>query len=137
MPPFSAPPEISEQSGPQAAALDDPEALASELRQRFRSLGLTFVLSQMSEDAQEPQAAQEPSAAELAEQKELIEKVSRALAHLPPQESELIRMHYHEGLSLTDCGARLGLHKSWISRLHARAIESLKKLLESPLPDTG
>ena len=126
--------EISENMGGQAGGSDDPEELASQLKQQFRNLGVAFLLSRSSDDDTGPEGVDETSAAERAEHKEQMDRVRELSARLPEQEAALVRLHYFEGLSLTDTAARLGLHKSWVSRLHVRAIEALRKLLETPQP---
>jgi RNA polymerase sigma factor for flagellar operon FliA len=58
---------------------------------------------------------------------ELREHFDRMLNDLPHQEAELIRRHYFDGERFDLVSARLGLSKSWGSRLHRRAIERLGK----------
>ncbi|MEK6607882.1 MAG: sigma-70 family RNA polymerase sigma factor [Myxococcota bacterium] len=52
-----------------------------------------------------------------------------ALAKLPPREREVLRLHYVEDESLQQIGRRLGLSRSWASRLHARAIRLLRSAI--------
>ena len=49
---------------------------------------------------------------------------------LPKQESELVRATYFEGLTLQEAGQRLGISKSWATRLHARALERLARSIK-------
>lgn len=54
---------------------------------------------------------------------------------LPEQARELIRWTYFEGLSLKEAGARIGISKSWASRLHDRTLRQLAlNLREHGLP---
>lgn len=53
-----------------------------------------------------------------------------ALARLPERERLLLAAHYGDGKTLLDAGAEQGLSKSWASRLHARAIDRLRDLLD-------
>jgi RNA polymerase sigma factor for flagellar operon FliA len=71
-----------------------------------------------------------PSTEDKAVLKQLGGRVRQALATLPDKERHFIEKHYFEDKTLTDAGAELGLSKSWASRLHARAIELLRKALE-------
>jgi RNA polymerase sigma factor for flagellar operon FliA len=57
------------------------------------------------------------------------ESVREALESLPEKERHFLVKHYFEGKSLLQAGEELGLSKSWASRLHARAIDRLKKRL--------
>ena len=70
------------------------------------------------------------------EQKQSIEQLStseaRQLWELVLQDVDektrsLIELHYHEGMTLQDAGAELGISKSWASRLHIKFIETLRR----------
>lgn len=56
-------------------------------------------------------------------------RVRAVLPRLPEKERHFIEKHYFEGKNLLEAGAELGLSKSWASRLHARALELLRKEL--------
>jgi RNA polymerase sigma factor FliA len=62
---------------------------------------------------------------------ELVTKVRAIVATLPDRERALVERHYFEGQTLDAAAASLGLSKSWGSRLHARAIESIARELKS------
>jgi RNA polymerase sigma factor for flagellar operon FliA len=57
------------------------------------------------------------------------DRVRQVLPRLPEKERHFIEKHYFEGKSLLEAGSELGLSKSWASRLHARALELLRKQL--------
>jgi RNA polymerase sigma factor for flagellar operon FliA len=57
-------------------------------------------------------------------------QVKAQVSKLPFKERRLLELHYFEGKSLSDAGAELGMKRSWASRLHARAIVSLRGSLE-------
>ena len=59
------------------------------------------------------------------EQKILLTQIEQILSEHPGAEREIVRLHYFEDLSLDEIGVRLGLHKSWVSRLLARVVASL------------
>jgi len=42
-----------------------------------------------------------------------------------------LQLHYFEDMNLEVAGAKMGLSKSWVSRLHARAVDRLRKVLEA------
>ena len=69
-----------------------------------------------------------PSA--IAIDKEISRILHQLVNSLPQQESELIRAAYFEGLTLQEAGQRLGISKSWATRLHARALERLARSLK-------
>jgi len=59
--------------------------------------------------------------------------VREALARLPEQECTLLTMYYFKEMSLQEVGDALGLSKSWTSRLHAKAVEKLSRILRELL----
>lgn len=50
-----------------------------------------------------------------------------AIGTLPEKEKQLIMMYYFQNRTLEEVGVKLGLSKSWTSRLHARALSLLFK----------
>ena len=64
------------------------------------------------------------------EQHDLLESVKRVLDEIEPEESELLKKIYFKNLSMTELAAQMGVTKSWISRLHARAIKHLQAALK-------
>jgi RNA polymerase sigma factor FliA len=65
----------------------------------------------------------------LVSEMELLTRVRAIVARLPDRERTLIERHYFGGETLDAAAASLGLSKSWGSRLHARAIESIAREL--------
>ncbi len=61
---------------------------------------------------------------------EMLARVKQIVAELPEQERTIVERHYFGGEQLDEAAASLGLSKSWGSRLHARAIESIAKALK-------
>jgi RNA polymerase sigma factor for flagellar operon FliA len=60
---------------------------------------------------------------------QLMARVKAIVAALPDQERALVERHYFAGQTLDQAAASIGLSKSWGSRLHARAIESIGREL--------
>jgi RNA polymerase sigma factor for flagellar operon FliA len=58
-------------------------------------------------------------------------RARRGLEKLPERERRLLQLHYFEDRNLEEAGAQMGLSKSWSSRLHARAVDRLRKVLEA------
>ena len=58
------------------------------------------------------------------------ERVRAALATLPEKERRLMELYYFADMKLEDAGRKLGLSKSWASRLHSRAVNHLRAVLE-------
>ena len=63
------------------------------------------------------------------EERELVGIVLRVLSELSEDEQQLIDALYFKHVSMTELAARMGITKSWISRLHARAIKHLRDSL--------
>jgi RNA polymerase sigma factor for flagellar operon FliA len=63
-------------------------------------------------------------------QNEQAQKVVDLIAKLAPDEAAMIRAVYFEGISIQDAGRKLGISKSWASRLHAKALDRLAGMLK-------
>lgn len=66
-----------------------------------------------------------PTAEEMVARTELQERLKALIAEQPDAERTLLQKHYFEDCTIEEAGKTLGLSKSWASRIHARAIESL------------
>jgi RNA polymerase sigma factor for flagellar operon FliA len=64
------------------------------------------------------------------EVEQLKRRVRAAIEKLPEKERKLLQGYYFQNKTLEEAGAEIGQSKSWASRLHARAVETLKKLLD-------
>jgi RNA polymerase sigma factor for flagellar operon FliA len=58
------------------------------------------------------------------------ERVRAALARLPDKERQLMELYYFSDVNLQDAGKKLGLSKSWASRLHSRAVKHMREALD-------
>jgi len=67
--------------------------------------------------------------------KQAREMVRGAISKLSEQEQQLLQMYYYKEMSLQQVGEALGLSKSWTSRLHARVIDKMQRLLRDGLGD--
>ena len=76
-------------------------------------------------EQEQPGKAQDEQFAFKQEKQEL----KKALQQLPAKERQLLEFHYYEDLTLEQAASRLGLSKSWASRLHAKALTKLQALL--------
>jgi len=59
--------------------------------------------------------------------------VKQGLTTLPERERQLLEAVYFEGVTIEEAGSRLGLSKSWASRMHAKALERMRKSLAAEL----
>jgi RNA polymerase sigma factor for flagellar operon FliA len=60
---------------------------------------------------------------------ELRQRLDASIAQLAPAAGQLIRAVYFEETTLEEAGVRIGVSKSWASRLHARALQQLARSL--------
>ncbi len=60
----------------------------------------------------------------------------RALSSLPEKHRQVLIGYYFEDLNLEEVGARLGLSKSWVCRIHAKALELLRTAVSEMLGST-
>ncbi|MEL6329511.1 MAG: sigma-70 family RNA polymerase sigma factor [Planctomycetota bacterium] len=64
-----------------------------------------------------------------AERAELLHRLDRALAQLPPSSKELITYCYIGGMPLARAAELMGFSRSWASRLHEKALGELRTLM--------
>ena len=77
----------------------------------------------------EDKSSPEPQSAAMT--RELHMKLRGLVDALPAEAAALIRATYFEGLTLKEAGRRLGISKSWASRLHKRTLLRLASALRS------
>lgn len=104
------------------------EGRLSSLSSLSANLAMVCILGESPETALRPQGAPH--------QRALIrlqtqEKVRSALERLPQTERELLKGYYFEERSLSEMAAEKGYSPSWASRIHNRALERLRGMIES------
>jgi RNA polymerase sigma factor for flagellar operon FliA len=121
----------------QAAASEPPDRSAgsslehtiSEIGEHLANVAMIQRVGVDVETMEDPAATEQATGA--LEERQEAERLREALDVLPEKERKLIESAYFQEKSLTDAGAELGLSRSWASRLHARAIERLRKRLQA------
>lgn len=113
---------------PHAADAPPPNATAAaeKLATMVADLTTSFLLCSARDAAEEPDTSM-PDPAQVAEAREELSLVRQRMARLPEAEQKLLRLMYFEDLSMLDAAEQLGMSKGWASRLHARALEKLRK----------
>ena len=61
--------------------------------------------------------------------RERVDQVGEAIRCLPDKERTVVALYYHEGITMKEVGAVLGLTESRVSQLHAQALLRLRGLL--------
>ena len=108
-----------------AATVDDEIAATQSL---IDALIPVYLLSLGSDTVPEV-ADQNAFSTEKVEQHELIRLALDAVRELSEDEQNLIHALYFKHVSMTELASQMGITKSWISRLHARAIKHLRERL--------
>jgi RNA polymerase sigma factor FliA len=74
----------------------------------------------------------EPAAPDKAyESREVCERVRAAIVALPPRERKVVSMYYYAEATMKQIGLEIGVNESRVSQLHARAVQRLRKALDS------
>ncbi len=106
---------------------DDPEILASRFTDSVARLGTVFLLSQATDEDDNPiEPVDESSPDEPTLKSETLSRVKKAFENLPPDQLQVIQLHYIEDKSITEIAQTLGKNKSTISRRHTAAIDALR-----------
>jgi RNA polymerase sigma factor for flagellar operon FliA len=106
-----------------------PEATVQELQDLTTSVVNCYFLSLTSLTVELPETGGK-SAEEDCIAGEMREKLREALAKLPQKNREVLEAYYFRDETLESIAQRLGLSKSWLSRLHAKSLEMLRAVLE-------
>lgn len=121
------------------AAVDDetsenkPQTVEDEVRSietLIDSLIPAYLLSLDSDEAKNAPDTNSASAQEQIENAELIRLIGSVVQELPEQERELLETIYFKHVSMTDYAVAKGITKSWVSRLHTRAVQHIRDKLK-------
>lgn len=131
--------QADRERGSSAPGKQSTEQIAADLAHTLDDLATIF-LTAMDGSEGNPEFADEgaPRADEQVEREQTETSLRRAIGTLEERERRLLELHYYQGLSLAEAGSRVGASRSWASRLHSKAINSLTQALgPTLLADTG
>jgi len=116
---------VSEASGEANAQrpLESVASRAAAIDDVLNKVSAAYMLAAVGQDRQEDERTPERMLAEAEEQS----SVKRGLHKLPEKERSLLEAVYFDGATIEQAGERLGLSKSWASRLHGKALERIRK----------
>jgi RNA polymerase sigma factor for flagellar operon FliA len=106
------------------------------LRDVSRALAVVYLTTHGDEEhggqagQAEPADRSTPGPQSAVMDRELTGKLKELIEALPSEAGVLIRAVYYEGLTLQQAGQRLGVSKSWASRLHAKTLQRLARSLK-------
>jgi RNA polymerase sigma factor for flagellar operon FliA len=116
---------LSDRGGGGGSVEDDVREISSAVT------GLAMVFATSLEQTEGLQVSDEQLPAdERIQLEQMRRRVRAAIEKLPEKERKLLQGYYFQNKTLEEAGAEIGQSKSWASRLHARAVETLKQLLE-------
>jgi RNA polymerase sigma factor for flagellar operon FliA len=111
----------------------DKEADAKWFGDLSRALIVVHLATQVGDEdnvgAATPEDTSTPEPANIAIGREISRKLHELVDALPDEAGRLIRATYFEGLTLQEAAKRLGVSKSWASRLHAKTLQRLARSL--------
>lgn len=117
-------------------ARDAPEQTSAEalavIRDALNAIKVIYMtsLETLREATEFDPPAPDPTAEERIDSERMGRRLRIALRRLPDKERDLMTKHYFEGKNLDEAGTELGISKSWASRLHARAVEKLRAVVD-------
>ncbi len=117
--------QLAEEHGDRAPM--SAEARAEALDATLGKITAAFLISAVGQG--EERAPELPD--RQLESAEVQGMVRKGLGELPERERALLEAVYFEGATLEAVGQRMGLSKSWASRLHAKALDRLRKHVEA------
>ncbi len=103
----------------------------NSVAETVNSLASIYIISL---DASEDMDVEDTESADIEQRTEFMQvrrHMRDAIGTLPEKEKQLIMMYYFQNKTLEEVGTKLGLSKSWTSRLHARALSLLFKRIRN------
>lgn len=121
-------------SAPYGAKRNDTSESAAAYLQK---IAVAFTLSQEGPKNDDCFEARDPHDPELfLQRKEKLDKIRSIVATLPEKERTIIEQYYFHDMKLSDVAERFaGLSKSWVSRLHDRALEMLREKMSESIEE--
>jgi RNA polymerase sigma factor for flagellar operon FliA len=124
--------DAAERSANPAAAATDKSDVLADIAEVLSGVATVHITSMEAARDAPDERFQAPDQAAL--EAEGRARVRAALATLPDKERQLMELYYFADMKLEEAGKKLGLSKSWASRLHARAVNHLREALEEGDP---
>lgn len=123
---------VGEQELESGQPLTDEQA-ANRLEDALGKISAAYIISAVGQGEQTVESADSP------EQRMDDERIKRslrtALDHLPERERLVVDGFYFKGTPIEDLGRRMGVSKSWASRIHTRALAQLRHALQNDLAE--
>ncbi|MCI5064973.1 sigma-70 family RNA polymerase sigma factor [bacterium] len=109
--------------------IDSPEGKLARVFEQAANAAFTYRLH-LVEDVDNTLASDESdSPEELVARKEADAYLKKKVRELPERECAVFELYYFESLSFVEISRKLGLSKGFVSRLHSRGMDMLRKEL--------
>ncbi|MDZ4697010.1 MAG: sigma-70 family RNA polymerase sigma factor [Deltaproteobacteria bacterium] len=113
-----------------SGASQKPGEVLASIAETLSGIATISLVSLDLPDAVEPADPSAIQADAALSESQQAERIRRAVKSLPDKERQLMEAHYFGDKNLMEAGAAMGLSKSWACRLHARAVNLLRKRLQ-------
>lgn len=108
---------------------DSAAKAAERLSNIVNGLAAVYITSLDAAESLQIRDTSQPDQEEMLGSAEARQIIRDTIAKLNDQERQLLELYYYKDKSLQEVGEILGLSKSWTSRLHARIIDKLQRIL--------
>lgn len=126
--------EVAQAEAAGEEAPDNPfEMAVQDLASAVQGLAAVYLTSLDGAEGLQIEDVETPGQEEALGLDQARSLVRETIKKLNEQERTLLELYYYKEMSLQEVGKQLGLSKSWTSRLHARVIDKLHRLLEDEL----
>jgi len=106
------------------------------LSEMVSDLAVVYLID--TEELEERPDLRTPDPSVLAERHLRISALRKLIGRLPRKEMRLLELMYFEGYNLTEAAKKLKISKGWASRLHSKAISTVRRAaLASAVPRDG
>lgn len=105
----------------------EDHAANTDISDTVNTLASIYVVSLDADEEFDVEDTSQENLEKRAEFMQVRNHMRDAISVLPPKEKQLIMMYYFQNKTFEEIGEKLGLSKSWVSRMHATALEMLFK----------
>lgn len=114
----------------------DPRQRATEAVEHLAKSAVAFRLTALKGSLIKAEGESPDDPEKKLEEKRASQKIRAIVATLPEKERTIVEQYYFHDRKLTDVAAQYaGLSKSWVSRLHDRALEILRQKIHETAPE--
>ncbi len=108
------------------APKDKVEAV-HRLADSLKELATAYVTTYAATEEKNEPASEPADAEQQLDRQRYRQRLSESINRLPGRQSEIMRYYFYEDMSLREISNRIGLDRSWISRLLSSGLATLRK----------